>query len=181
MGHRLLLRSPERSDASAIAHFLHDRRVTAPIQLPARYSIRDAREFVRRAAQGLEDGSRYSLSIILRRSGELVGGCGLDQIRFDNRSAHIGYWIARPHWGNGYATEAASALISAGFRELGLHRIHTGALPDNHRSIRTLKRLGFRTEGRARQGCLVGRRYHDLVLFGVLRDEFRRFRPRRPP
>lgn len=178
VGRRLILRLPGSADAAAIALALRDREVTRPIGLPIRYSIRDAREFIRRSKRGLKDGSKYSLSIVLRRSGELIGGCGLDRIRLDHRNAHIGYWIARSHWGNGYASEAASLLIAAGFRELGLHRVHTGVLPDNPRSIRVLRRLGFRTEGRARQDCLVDGRYRDLILFGLVRKEFRPFRAR---
>ncbi len=69
-------------------------------------------------------------------------------------------------------------IIAAGFRQLGLHRIHTGVFPDNTRSMRVLRRLGFRTEGRARQHGLVDGRYRDLVLFGVVRAEFWPFRAR---
>jgi [ribosomal protein S5]-alanine N-acetyltransferase len=178
VGRRLLLRILKSADASAIALALRDRKVTRPIHLPARYSIHDAREFIRRSKRGLKDGSKYNLAIILPRSGELIGGCGLDQIQLDHRNAHVGYWIARPHWGKGYASEAASMLITAGFRELGLHRVHTGVFPDNPRSIRVLRRLGFRIEGRARQDRLVDGRYRDLILFGLVRSEFRPFRPR---
>jgi [ribosomal protein S5]-alanine N-acetyltransferase len=179
IGRRLLLRGPQPADASAITHAFQDRRVTRPIHLPAGYSIRDARKFIDGSNQGLEEGSKYNLFITLRSGGELIGGCGLDQIRFDHRNAHVGYWIAHPHWGNGYASEAASLLISAAFRELGLHRIHTGVFPFNHRSVRVLRRLGFRREGRAREDRVVDRRYLDLILFGLLRQEFRPFRPRR--
>ena len=179
VGRRLLLRTPQTTDASAIAHALRDRRVTRPIGLPAGYLIRDAREFIRRSKQGLQAGSKYNLSITLRTGGELVGGCGLDQIRWDHRNAHVGYWIARPHWRKGYASEAVSLLISAGFRELGLHRIDTGVFPGNPRSIRVLRRLGFRFEGRARQDRVVDGRYRDRILFGLLRQGFRPFRPRR--
>jgi RimJ/RimL family protein N-acetyltransferase len=178
VGRRLLLRPPERSDASAIASALRDREVSRPIGLPAHYTIHDARAFVSRSKRGLKDGSKYNLSIILRESGELIGGCGLDRVRLDHRNVHVGYWIAHPHWGSGYGSEAASLLIAAGFRDLGLHRFHTGAFPDNHRSIRVLRRLGFRNEGRARQDVLVDGRYRDMVLFGLLRQQFRPFRPR---
>jgi [ribosomal protein S5]-alanine N-acetyltransferase len=181
IGRRLLLRPPRSTDASAMARALADRRVARPIHLPAGYSIRDARDFIRRCERGLADGSNYGLAITLRSSGELIGGCGLHQVQLDHRNAHVGYWIARPHWGQGYAPEAASLLISAGFRELGLHRIHTGVFPDNPRSMRVLRRLGFRTEGRAREDRVVDGRYRDLVLFGLLRQEFRPFRPRRSP
>jgi len=152
--------------------------VTRPIGLPARYTIRDAREFIRRSRRALKGGAKYNFSVVLRSSEELIGGCGLDQIRFEHRNAHVGYWIARPHWGNGYASEAASLLLAAGFRELGLHRFHTGVFPDNPRSMRVLRRLGFRVEGRAREDRFVDGRYGDLVQFGLVREEFRPFRVR---
>ena len=154
--------------------------MTRPIHLPASYSVRDARAFIRRSERGFKDGSSCNLFITFRESGELVGGCGLDHISLDHRNAHIGYWIARPHWGKGYASEAASLLISAGFRELHLHRYHTGVFPDNPRSMRVLRRLGFRKEGRAREDRVVDRRFRDLILFGLLRQEFKPFRPTLP-
>ena len=178
VGRRLILRVPEHSDALVIADALRDRRVTRPIHLPAAYSIRDAREFIRRNTRGQDDGSKCNLFITLRGNGELIGGCGLDQIRLDVRNAHVGYWLARPYWGKGYASEAASLLISAAFRELGLHRIHTGVFPDNPRSMRVLRRLGFRREGRAREDRIVDGRYRDLILFGLIRREFRSYRPK---
>jgi [ribosomal protein S5]-alanine N-acetyltransferase len=179
IGSRLILRPPELGDAPAIAAALGDRRVTRPIHLPAGYKLRDAREFIQRSKRGLREGTKCNLAITLRTGGELIGGCGLDQIRLDVRNAHVGYWIARPHWRKGYASEAASLLISAGFRDLGLHRIHTGVFPDNPRSMRVLRRLGFRREGRAREDRIVDGRYCDLVLFGLLRSEFKQFRPKR--
>jgi len=179
VGPRLLLRPPRLADAPAIARELRDRRVTRPIHLPARYTLRDAREYVHRSGRNLRAGSTYGLSIFLRTSGELIGGCGLDHVDLVHRNAHVGYWISRQHWRRGFASEAASLLISAGFRELGLHRIHTGVFPDNPRSMRVLRRLGFRIEGRARHDRVVDRRYKDLILFGLLREEFRPFRPKR--
>lgn len=71
VGRRLLLRSPEPKDAAAIARALRDRKVTRPIGLPARYTIYDAREFIRRCKEGLKNGSKCNLSVILRGSEEL--------------------------------------------------------------------------------------------------------------
>lgn len=178
VGRRVLLREPRPGDAPAIARALLDRRVTRPIHLPAHYTLRDAREFIGRSRRERREGTAYNLSICLRETGELVGVCGLGRILFGHRNAILGYWIARPQWGNGYASEAASLLLAAGFRELGLHRVYTGVFPDNPRSLRILRRLGFRREGCARQDRFVDGRYRDLLLFGLLRREFRPFRPR---
>jgi len=181
VGDRLVLRVPTLEDAPALADALQDPMVTRTIPLPAGYALGDARAFIRRSRAGLREGSTYNLSVFLRNVGELVGGCGLRDIDWNNKKAHIGYWIARPHWSNRYATEAASLLIAAAFRDLRLHRIHTGVLPDNPRSMRVLRRLGFRVEGRAREDHLVGGRYRDFVLFALLRSEFRPFHLHRIP
>ncbi|MCI4365146.1 MAG: GNAT family N-acetyltransferase [Thermoplasmata archaeon] len=174
-GDRLVLGVPTLRDAPALAHALRDRLVTRTIALPAGYALKDARAFIQRSRALYEEGSAYNLSVYLQDGGKLIGGCGLRDIDWNHKSGHIGYWIARPYWGQGYATEAASHLLRAAFRDLRLHRIFTGVFPDNPRSMSVLRRLGFRVEGRSREAHLVGGRYRDFVLFGLLRREFRPF------
>ena len=58
----------------------------------------------------------------------------------------LGYWIGRPYWGHGYATEAACALIKRGFDELELSCIRAAYYDGNDRSSRVLEKLGFRYE-----------------------------------
>ena len=83
-----------------------------------------------------------SLLIFERTSGapELVGCCGLS--RRPSGSVELGYWIARPHWGRGLATEAARALIEIA-RTLGLRSLEAGHFVDNPASARVLEKLGF--------------------------------------
>ncbi len=179
VGRRILLRPPVWRDAPAIARALADRRVTRSIPLWADYSLADARAFVRRSGRSYREGRGYPLSIFLKETGELIGGCGLDMLSFDHRTGHLGYWVDRSRWGHGYAPEAASLVIAAGFARLGLHRVYTGTTPENRRPMRVLRRLGFRVEGREREAYFRDGRYVDSVRFGLLRREFRRYRP--PP
>lgn len=77
----------------------------------------------------------------------IVGGCGLHQ---DRGQVELGYWIAREHWGKGYASEAARAVLSVA-RMLGHRRIFAGHFADNPASGAVLRKVGFRPTGRIRK------------------------------
>jgi RimJ/RimL family protein N-acetyltransferase len=77
---------------------------------------------------------------------ELIGFCGLAVPNFETEftpAVEIGWRLGRNHWGNGYATEAAGAVLDYGFGEVGIDPILSWALPANHRSIRVMERIGL--------------------------------------
>ena len=67
--------------------------------------------------------------------------------------AEIGYWIGKPWWGNGYATEAAGTLMKHCFGEVGFRRLTCGHFIDNPASARVIAKLGFRRIGNGAQWC----------------------------
>jgi len=81
----------------------------------------------------------------------LIGAIGL--VLAPERSAELGYWVGKPYWGRGVATEAASAVVAFGFRELGLERIQARVLVRNPRSARVLEKTGMLHERRADAVC----------------------------
>jgi [ribosomal protein S5]-alanine N-acetyltransferase len=170
---RLRLRLPEARDTAAIAGWFRDRRVTRPIGLWPDYSEEDARQFVRRARSGYRHRLSLSLVLTLAEDGRLIGGIGLTELNPVKLEAHLGYWVAREHWGNGYAPEAASAVCDLAFRRARLHRLHTGVFAFNPRSAAVLRRLGFVEEGRERRSFLIGGRWVDSIRFALLANEFR--------
>lgn len=106
--------------------------------------------------------------------GRYVGGAGLSVGPFAI-SGEIGYWIDAAHEGRGLVTRAVRALIDLGFGEVGLHRIAIRAGVDNGRSRAIPERLGFTQEGVLRgdgKGS-AGHGFHDLVIYGLLEDEWR--------
>ena len=152
-----------------------------PIHLPARYTVADAEAFVRSARQAARRGEGFDLAIVLREESRLIGMARLGGVLGGKREGHLGYWIARPYWGHGYASEAASRLCRLAFGPLRLRRLATEVLPSNRRSIAVLERLGFRREGVERQAYRFGARWVDAFRFGLLADEFRPFEaPARP-
>ncbi len=108
-----------------------------------------ARHFVQfRIDRTLELGGTYgSWALIERASGELVGNILLKPLpgkkRVPTEHIEIGWHLARPTWGQGYATEAAHAMVERGFGELGLERIVAVTEPANLASVAVMQRLGM--------------------------------------
>jgi RimJ/RimL family protein N-acetyltransferase len=172
---RLVLRQLRISDAAAVAAGAGDRRVAAYlIQVPSPYPIALARRWVAHRIDWWEQGRGVTFAVTLSREPDvLLGTVSLRRYQRDRR-AELGYWLAQPAWGHGFATEAARAAVDFGFRDLGLVRVYAQVLADNRASLRVLDKLGMVNEGIKRQHVHKARRLHDVVLYGLLRDEWSR-------
>jgi ribosomal-protein-serine acetyltransferase len=114
-----------------------------------------------------------ALPALIVEADAVVGSCGFNRIEPRNGFAEIGYFIAASHEGRGIMTAAVRALITYGFDVLDLHRIAIGAAPDNARSRAIPERLGFTEEGVLREAERHPGRYGDIVLYSILRHEWR--------
>ncbi len=74
----------------------------------------------------------------------LIGACGIDPYE---SVAEIGYWLGVPYWGQGYATEAARAVIDHAFGDLEHEALQAGARVSNPASRRVLEKCGFQWTG----------------------------------
>lgn len=137
---RLTLRPLVPHDATRIADLGGDwdvARMTGRIPYP--YSSVAALEWV----SGLADGE---VVFGIEYSGELIGICGYSSSD-DGTSAELGYWIGKPYWGQGFATEAANALMGFGFTKGGIKRFTCRHFIENVPSGRVAAKLGFRALG----------------------------------
>jgi RimJ/RimL family protein N-acetyltransferase len=116
---------------------------------------------------------KFQLAVELKASGELIGNCGIRRERPDDRQASIGYELDPLHWGQGYATEAARAVLAFGFNQLKVHRVWADCVADNLGSVRVLTKLGLRQEARLREAEYFKDRYWDTLIFGILEQEWR--------
>jgi ribosomal-protein-alanine N-acetyltransferase len=119
-----------------------------------------------------EDGTGARL-VMERASDEaFIGWCGLTRWNPDYRSASLGYCLAEGAWGDGYATEAARAVVGWGFDTLDLNRVQAETDTRNTASARVLERLGFVREGELREDCVVNGDVSDSWVYGLLRREW---------
>jgi len=104
---------------------------------------------------------------ITTEAGGVIGAISL-HLKQAHRRAELGYWVGRPFWNHGYATEAARAVIAFGFSALGLNRIHAAHLTRNPASGRVLIKAGMRFEGTLREHIIKGERPEDLAEYAIL-------------
>ena len=90
----------------------------------------------------------------------------------DYRSGMIGYCFDDTAWGQGFATEAAGAVLQWAFGTLDLNRVQSGADTRNRASERVLEKLGFVREGTLREDCIVNGEVSDDSVYGLLRREW---------
>ena len=151
---RLLLRPGFPEDAPALAAAIADKAIARNLAtVPWPYQMRDAEAFLACP----RDPVLPSLLIFGRTNAapQLVGACGLS--RRPSGAVEMGYWIARPFWGRGYATEACRALLDIA-ATLGLPTVEGSHFLDNPASARVLEKLGFEPIGivAPRMSCARG-------------------------
>lgn len=105
--------------------------------------------------------------------GELVGEVGVQDVIISEQG-EIGYWLAKPYWGQGIAPDAVRCFCRFAFERFQLQRIHARVFASNPRSARVLSKVGFRHEGTLRNGYFYDGQPVDDLLFGLLRNEFLR-------
>ena len=138
---RLTLRAPRFEDAKAIAQLANDRRIAEnTTRIPHPYRLADAEAFIAQINKGADE-----LAFLIALDDEPIGACGLAQL--DGPAPDLGYWIGAPYWGNGYATEAARAVIDHAFTALGHDAVQAGARVTNPASRRVLEKCGFQWTG----------------------------------
>ncbi len=142
---RLTLSALEPTDARRIAALGGDWDVAHMTgRIPYPYSEAAAEHWL----TGVADGE---VVFGIHHAGELIGICGYTP-RGDG-SAEMGYWIGKPYWGQGFATEAARALMAYGFTKGGVKRFTCCHFADNPVSGRVLAKLGFRATGPCMGWC----------------------------
>jgi [ribosomal protein S5]-alanine N-acetyltransferase len=169
---RLLLRPFRRSDSTRVTELAGEREVALnTLNVPHPYERHHAEDWIGSHPGQFERRESVTYAVTLREEGVLIGAVGLI-LDHANEVAELGYWIGKPYWGRGYASEAARALLAWGFTELGLHRVHASHFPRNPASGAVLRRIGMRHEGRQREHVKKWGEHLDLERYGILRREF---------
>lgn len=144
---RLILRSPVLADAARVSLLAGDYDVASMTgMIPHPYSEQMAAEWLASVIVG-EEGVVF----MIERDGLLVGCTGYRV--FDADHAELGYWIGKPYWRQGYATEAVTALIAHAFDEDDFAYLMAGHFTDNPASSQLIRKLGFVAQADEMRDC----------------------------
>ena len=164
---RLILRAFELADAPDVQRLAGDRAVAAgTLTIPHPYPDGVAEEWI--ASHDGRDTAPFAIE--RKEDGALLGAVGLD-VEPDHARAELGYWVGKPYWGHGYATEAARAVVRYAFDNLNLHRVYAYHFVDNPASGRVLQKIGMTYEGRRRQHTVKWGALLDSESYAILRDD----------
>jgi RimJ/RimL family protein N-acetyltransferase len=146
---RLVLRSFEDRDAAPFAAINADPRVMELFPAPLSRAESDA--VIVRVRQHAEAHGFGIFAVELTACRELIGSVGLTTVRFEAHftpAVELVWRLAAEHWGHGYATEAARAVLRFGFEQLAMREIVAFTVPHNQRSRRVMEKLGMRHDPR---------------------------------
>ena len=150
---RLTLRKPHWDDIDAISILANNIAVSKMLsRMPYPYTRADAEEFVNKIAKFENGNSVYAITIT--KTGEFIGCCGIEKKNGQDHT-DIGYWLGEPHWGHGYGTEAAHALVDKAFKSDGIESINASCRFGNIASRKVLQKSGFQFFGTGMNFCLA--------------------------
>jgi RimJ/RimL family protein N-acetyltransferase len=171
-GARLLLDSLSEADVASLVALAGDPAIAdTTISVPHPLDERVARDWLASLAQTAALGGAEHFAIREAAGRPLVGMVSLRGIDREHEEVELSFWVGRPFWGRGYATEAAGAAVDRAFDVLGMNRIVAHYMVRNPASGRVLARLGFRQEGLLRERVKKWGVYEDVVLMALLRRD----------
>ncbi len=169
---RLYLRLLTMTDAPAVQMMLNDPEVNGTlmdIQQP--FTLMDAQEMIEHSQDEAAQGHAFRFGIE-RKSDSLLVGYGDIEVNPLHQRGEIAYWLGRPYWWQGYATEAARKLVEFGFEALNLNRIYAYCLVRNEASAKVLGKAGLVREGVHREGAHAADCFEDVAFYGLTRSVF---------
>lgn len=171
-GERVRLRGITRDDLPRLWEFNNDLAVELAGGGDPPFSQSLARlqaEYDQDASKGGRDSTRFVIEV----DGKCVGTCALFNANTTDQTCELGIGIGdKDYWGQGYGRDGVRVLLRYAFRYLNYRKVWLRVHAKNERAIRTYRACGFREEGRLRAQVWSDGAYDDLLLMGILREEW---------
>ncbi len=159
------------SDKPALVEHLNDKEIyDRTLRIPYPYTDTNAEEWLAIIAKTTQQQGRAVNWAIRNAEDQLIGACGFNDFQMGkSHRAEIGYWLAKPFWGQGIMTAVVRRACQYAFEEFGLVKIIAQVNATNPASARVLEKCGFEQEGYLRKHFLKDGQFLDVRLFGLLR------------
>jgi ribosomal-protein-alanine N-acetyltransferase len=166
---RLILRPLHLSDAADVQRLSGDFEIAdTTLNIPHPYPDGAAEVFIHEQPGKFARGESVAFAVTLKSTRELIGVTSIGVVaRF--RQGELGYWIGRPYWNHGFATEAARAVVEFVFHHWSLHKIKATYFARNPASGRVMAKIGLVQEGVLREHVLKWDRFEDIVICGLIK------------
>lgn len=170
---RLILRKFQYTDDDAmLKYWIADEKIQSLYSEPVYTTKAEVRELLDKYIGSYKKDDYYRWAVIEKNSGECIGQIAFFLVDSKNHFAEIEYCIGSEFQNNGYATEAARAVIRYGFEKINLHKIQICTKTINKASKRVIEKCGFTYEGTLRDYFYMNSEYVGRLYFSMLRSEF---------
>ncbi len=176
-GKKIVLRALEREDLKVLHRWQNDEEImrlarSFPDHVISMVALEAEFEKELRG----EDTGRRAYIIEEKSTGKPVGWATIriHQFQRSMTSADVGLALGeKKAWKRGYGTETTGLLLDEVFQQLNLHRAEWWTYAENTASVKLAEKMGFREDGRLREAVFFDNRFHDLVVLGMLRNEYK--------
>lgn len=170
---RLILRPYHKKDVDAVWKVVSSPLIYATTAfIPAEYPRKRVEWWFGMLQSAIHNRTGYELGIFLKSNGRYVGNIGVTNVRKENHSASIAYFIDPKLWGQGFATEAAGRMLKFAFEDLKIFRMSGSCMAHNKASRRVMEKLGYQYEGTARAELYKDGKFIDVSHFSLLYPEW---------
>lgn len=157
------------SDKSSFINHLNDKDIYKnSLRIPYPYSEKDAQSFIGIATEATVKHGHPVHFAIRKHDDQLIGGCGFDGLCYGHR-AEIGYWLAKPYWGQGIMTDVVRSICQYANEEWKLVRITAHVFDFNIASARVLEKNGFEFEGLLRKHHKKDGKFLNSKLYALVK------------
>ena len=171
---RLLLNRLTTDDREPLFAIFSDPDIIEHYDVERFKKVNDADQLIAYFDARFDSDTGIRWAIRDKSSGVFLGTCGFTHWNEFDHSAVVGYELSSHFWGKGYASEAVGTIINFIFSDdfhFYVHRVEALILPSNQPSEKLLKSLGFSFEGTLRGKCYWNSGFHDMKMYGILRNE----------
>ncbi|WP_226582303.1 GNAT family N-acetyltransferase [Halobacillus litoralis] len=167
---RLSLQPFTLKSADRVAELAGDKAVASTTFVPHPYTLEMAEEWISSHGEWIENKIAFPFAITLKETGELIGTMTL-RVDQKHQKGELAYWIGRPYWNKGYASEAAIKLTAFGLEEMNLHRIWSAAITTNPASTKVMQKAGLSYEGTLKHDVFHWGEYKDIDVYGLVKQD----------
>lgn len=132
------------------------------------YAMAESEDWVRAQIENFSARTAFNF-VIESEQGNFLGACGVDKFEVENQRCNLGYWVRTSATKCGVATSAARALASWAFQSTEMVRLEILVAVGNIASRRVALKAGAQEEGTLRSRLLLHGRYHDSMLYSIIR------------
>ncbi|MBE6714068.1 MAG: GNAT family N-acetyltransferase [Ruminococcaceae bacterium] len=169
---RLTLRKLKLSDAERFYEFAKDIRVSKYMNWITHSSVYDSENSIKRSIEAYEKGKYYRWGIALKENDTLIGIIQLLSFDEKRNSCSFAYMLSCEHWGNGYGTEALSAVIGFAFDSMAVDIIEADIFSENIASSKVLEKCGMTYTDTIKDKYEKNGAFHNADKYVITRDKY---------